>query len=53
MNKFVLGAVAAMLASAGHAAEMGAVDEPIKLAVNEWTGQHVTTHVAGEIEVCS
>lgn len=49
MNKFVLGAVAAMLASAGHASDMGAVDEPIKLAVNEWTGQHVTTHVAGEM----
>ena len=24
-------------------------DEPIKLAINEWTGQHITTHVAGEI----
>ncbi|MEM7528361.1 MAG: ABC transporter substrate-binding protein [Pseudomonadota bacterium] len=34
---------------AGHAAELGAVDEPIKLAINEWTGQHVTTHVAGEM----
>nr|WP_238987497.1 ABC transporter substrate-binding protein [Roseovarius dicentrarchi] len=31
------------------AAEMGAVDEPIKLAVNEWTGQHVTTRIAGEM----
>ncbi|MEM8760783.1 MAG: ABC transporter substrate-binding protein [Pseudomonadota bacterium] len=26
-----------------------AADEPIKLAINEWTGQHVTTHVAGEM----
>lgn len=25
---------------------LGATDEPIKLAVNEWTGQHVTTHFA-------
>lgn len=31
------------------AAELGAQDEPIKLAINEWTGQHITTHVAGNI----
>ena len=42
--------VAAVLAASGvHAAEMGAVDEPIKLAINEWTGQHISTHVAGEM----
>ncbi len=23
--------------------------DPIKLAINEWTGQHISTHVAGEI----
>ena len=23
--------------------------DPIKLAVNEWTGQHISTHVAGEV----
>lgn len=44
------GAVAlASMFSPAHAAEMGAVDEPIKLAINEWTGQHITTRVAGEI----
>ncbi|MFZ1467852.1 MAG: ABC transporter substrate-binding protein [Paracoccaceae bacterium] len=32
-----------------QAEEMGAVDEPIKLAINEWTGQHISTHVAGKI----
>jgi glycine betaine/proline transport system substrate-binding protein len=32
-----------------QAAEMGATGEPIKLAMNEWTGQHITTKVAGEI----
>lgn len=32
-----------------NAAELGSVNEPIKLALNEWTGQHITTHVAGEI----
>jgi glycine betaine/proline transport system substrate-binding protein len=37
------------LAVPGQAAELGAVDEPIKLALNEWTGQHITTRVAGEI----
>ncbi len=42
-------AVAALVAGAAAAAEMGAVDEPIRLAINEWTGQHVTTHVAGEM----
>jgi len=31
------------------AAPLGAVDQPIKLAINEWTGQHVSTHVAGEM----
>ncbi len=31
------------------AAEMGATDEPIKLAINEWTGQHISTHIAGDI----
>ena len=42
---------AALAASVGmaQAAEMGAVDEPIRLAINEWTGQHVSTHVAGEM----
>jgi glycine betaine/proline transport system substrate-binding protein len=28
---------------------MGNVDTPIRFAVNEWTGQHITTHVAGEM----
>lgn len=32
-----------------NAAELGETDEPIKLALNEWTGQHITTRVAGEI----
>ena len=42
--------VATVLAATGvHAAELGAVDEPIKLAINEWTGQHISTHVAGEM----
>lgn len=47
--KLSLSALAMTAAGAVSAAEMGAVDEPIKLALNEWTGQHVTTHVAGEM----
>ncbi|MEM9763998.1 MAG: glycine betaine ABC transporter substrate-binding protein, partial [Pseudomonadota bacterium] len=48
-------AAAAILAASSaapiqvSAAELGAVDEPIKLAINEWTGQHISTHVAGEM----
>ncbi len=42
--------VAAVLAATGvQAAELGAADETIKLAINEWTGQHISTHVAGEM----
>lgn len=31
------------------AADLGDVEDPIKLAIFEWTGQHVTTHIAGHI----
>ena len=31
------------------AAEMGATDKPIKLALNDWTGQHLATMAAGRI----
>lgn len=37
------------LSGSALAADLGAVDEPIKLAINEWTGQHISTHVAGEM----
>ncbi len=49
MKKICMGLAAASLAGTVSAAELGAVDEPIRLAINEWTGQHVTTHVAGEM----
>jgi len=38
-----------LLAGSVQAAELGAVNEPIKLAINEWTGQHVSTHIAGSM----
>ena len=49
MKRFGMGIAFTALAGMASAADMGAVDEPIKLAINEWTGQHVTTHVAGEM----
>lgn len=39
----------ALNASDAAAAELGATDEPIRLAILEWTGAHVTTHIAGHI----
>ncbi len=47
--KMGVSALAVMAAGAVSAADMGAVDEPIKLAINEWTGQHISTHIAGEM----
>ena len=49
MLKLTTALAAISIAGAAAGAELGAVDEPIKLAINEWTGQHVTTHVAGEM----
>ena len=34
---------------AAGAAELGAKDETIKLALHEWTGQHITTQIAGHV----
>lgn len=45
---FSLAIVLAASAGAG-AAELGAKDDPIKLAMLEWTGAHVSTHVAGQL----
>ena len=45
-----LGLVAAFgLASPAGAQNIPESSDPIKLAINEWTGQHITTHVAGNI----
>lgn len=49
MKTIITAMTFALLSSTALAADMGAVDEPIKLAVNEWTGQHVSTHVAGSM----
>ncbi len=50
MNKSIVAGLAlALSAGTASATDLGATDQPIKLAINEWTGQHVTTHIAGEI----
>jgi glycine betaine/proline transport system substrate-binding protein len=36
-------------ATSASAAELGAKDEAIKLTMLEWTGQHVSTHIAGQL----
>lgn len=52
-KRMALGAavLAAALGGAvpGMAANVPESPDPIKLAMNEWTGQHITTHIAGEI----
>lgn len=49
MKTWTLGLALAMAAGAAQAAPMGDTNAPIKLAINEWTGQHITTHIAGEM----
>ena len=49
MRAPLAGALLMTLTCVAGAAERGAVDRPIRLAINEWTGQHVTTHIAGQI----
>lgn len=41
----------ALLAGAfpASAADLGAKDEPIKLAILEWTGAHISSHIAGQL----
>lgn len=43
------GAALALLAAPALSAEMGATGDPIKLAMLEWTGAHISTHVAGQL----
>ena len=45
----VFGAMVAGFGAGAQAADLGDTNEPIKLALNEWTGQHITTKVAGTI----
>ena len=45
IQKLIIGAALAVLSAATLAVES---NDPIKLALNEWTGQHITTYIAGE-----
>lgn len=36
-------------ATAASAADLGAKDDAIKLAMLEWSGQHISTHIAGQL----
>lgn len=45
----IVGGAMMIGATGASAADLGATDQTIKLAINEWTGQHVTTHIAGQI----
>ena len=38
-----------LMTGSAVALDMGATDQPIRLAMNEWTGQHLSTRVAGAI----
>ena len=51
MLKPLITALGATLALAGgaSAAELGDVNKPIRLALNNWTGHQVSTYVAGEM----
>jgi len=42
-------AVGIALSGTASAQSVPETDEPIKLAMNEWTGQHISTAVAGEV----
>ncbi len=42
---------AAMLIAPAQAAELGAKDDPIKIPINEWTGQHLSSHILGQLLV--
>ncbi|MCC6002607.1 MAG: ABC transporter substrate-binding protein [Pararhodobacter sp.] len=40
---------AAAMVQAAAAADLGAVDQPIRLAMVEWTGQHLTSRIIGSV----
>lgn len=43
----VMGFLCATLSA--NSEDLGDVDSPIKLAINEWSGQHITTYIAGQL----
>lgn len=55
LKMIILGALGytaiAGMAPQASAAPLGAVNDPIKMAILEWTGQHVTSHIVGQLLV--
>jgi len=52
MNKnaiCAIGLLTTLSTSICQAADLGEVTQPIKLVINEWTSQHITTHIAGQM----
>ena len=50
MSKFIKAAGLAVLASMGFgSAAIAESSDPIKISINEWTGQHVSAHIAGSV----
>lgn len=51
MRKLILGTAFALAALTGpaYAQSIPESSDPIKLAIHDWTGQHITTRIAGEI----
>jgi glycine betaine/proline transport system substrate-binding protein len=49
ITRIVATCLSVLVFSTGALAAVPESNDPIKLAVNEWTGQHISTHVAGEI----
>ena len=53
LRKAIYGVIATVLigstAPVALSADLGDVDDTINLAINEWTGQHLSTHAAGQL----
>jgi len=49
MTRHLKAAAAAALFTFGSAMAASAADGPIKIAINEWTGQHLSAHIAGAV----
>ena len=45
----VTGAALALGLATGVQADVPESEDPIVIAINEWTGQHITSHIAGQI----
>lgn len=51
LTRLIAGGVASLLIGTGSASAQTVPEssDPIKIAINEWTGQHISAHVAGEV----